>query len=260
MFCKIFKKKNIQKETITGFENQADLSKEFDTALEHKISLSKELVVTELNHKNISNQKSRIVFALDHSLSLSWAYDDGTIQNITERLFPIAMQMDDNEEMDFKLFDDGYVGLEKVTMQNLDNYVDNIVKKRGGYYGGTSYAPIINAITDEYGTKNQSNVPTFVIFITDGDNGDREKAEKAIIKASYHNIFWKFIGIGDSNFSFLKNLDDMSGRMIDNADFIRIENLNKTKDRELYRKLFNEYDVWLSNWKNISYILKGGVT
>lgn len=217
-----------------------------DENLVNKVNLCKEKVKVELRKQNVTMTKARVVFALDHSGSFSWAYENGTIQKITERLFPIAMEMDDDGEMDFMLFDSRYKNLEAVTMNNLGNYVKDVILKKGGYYGGTSYAPVMNAITEKYGKKKKSDIPTFVIFITDGDNDDKNEAEKAMINASNHNIFWKFVGAGNAGFSFLEKLDDMAGRTVDNADFITVDDLNKISDEELYNRLFNEYSDWLT--------------
>ncbi|MBQ7783530.1 MAG: VWA domain-containing protein, partial [Oscillospiraceae bacterium] len=58
------------------------------------------------------------------------------------------------------------------------------------------------------------------------------------------NIFWKFVGIGDEKFEFLERLDTMSGRFIDNANFIKIDNLNFIKDSSLYEMLLTEFSDW----------------
>ena len=57
-------------------------------------------------------------------------------------------------------------------------------------------------------------------------------------------IFWKFIGIGNERFTFLEELDDMSGRVIDNADFVKIENISNISDDELYKLLMQEFSEW----------------
>lgn len=213
--------------------------------IEYKVNLAKKKIKVELRKQNISMTKARVVFVLDHSYSFKWAYKDGTIQNITERLFPISLEMDDDGKMDFMIFDDDYKNLEAVSMKNIYGYVKNIVKKIGSY-GGTVYSPVMNAIVEKYGKKYKSDIPTFVIFITDGDNGDKGDTKKSIIEASKYNIFWKFIGVGNSNFKFLKKLDDISGRVVDNADFITIADLNSISDDTLYNRLFNEYNDWLT--------------
>lgn len=93
------------------------------------------------------------------------------------------------------------------------------------------------------------NLPNYVIFITDGDNSDRSKAEYMITKISNHPIFFQFIGVGNSSFSFLEKLDEMDGRYIDNANFFSVFDINSMSDDDLYDKLFAEFPSWLRDSK-----------
>lgn len=214
--------------------------------LKHKISLRKEMVLDEVKRKNISAKMARVVFVLDHSGSMRTMYNNGTVQNVLERIFPIAMCFDDNSELEFYWFDDSYRELPVVTGYNLSGYVKEAILSKKEHFGGTAYAPIIQHIVARYGKQDKANIPTFVIFITDGANSDRAASKKAIIEASHYNIFWKFIGIGKPQFDFLEKLDTFEGRYIDNANFININNLDQIDDRQLYSMLLDEYNEWLS--------------
>lgn len=44
---------------------------------------------------------------------------------------------------------------------------------------------------------------------------------------------------------FLKKLDDMGGRSIDNVDFFRLPKPNHISDEDLYAKIFDEYPEWV---------------
>ena len=90
------------------------------------------------------------------------------------------------------------------------------------------------------------NIPTFVVFITDGANSDKADAKKALINASNYNIFWKFVGIGKAKFDFLEKLDNLKGRLIDNANFVNFNNIGVISDNELYAQLLTEYNDWLA--------------
>lgn len=212
--------------------------------LRKKISLAKDMIVTETKKQGVDVTQARVVFVLDHSRSMSKLYNDGTVQNTLERIFPLAMHFDDNGEMEFYLFDTLFKELDPVTEGNLENYTTEIIMQKKGKYGATCYAPIISEITTRYGMNDKSNDPTFVVFITDGNNSDKTAAKEALIKASHYNIFWKFVGIGDEKFEFLERLDTMSGRFIDNANFIKIDNLNFIKDSSLYEMLLTEFSDW----------------
>jgi hypothetical protein len=45
--------------------------------------------------------------------------------------------------------------------------------------------------------------------------------------------------------AFLEDLDDMPGRVIDNANFFRAIDFEKMSDEELYSKMMDEYPDYL---------------
>jgi len=226
--------------------SRLDLNKNLLKEIEER----KSIVVEEKKKRNISMDTAKVVFVLDHSRSMSTLYTNGTVQRTLERIFPLAMQFDDNSEMEFYLFDTLFKELDTITTENIEDYTSEVIMKKRGVYGATNYAPIIEEITERYSKKEKSKIPTFVIFITDGNNADKRAAKEALVKASFFNIFWKFIGIGDEKFEFLEKLDNMSGRFIDNANFIAIKDLNLIKDNKLYSMLFEEFDEWLKLCKD----------
>ena len=59
-------------------------------------------------------------------------------------------------------------------------------------------------------------------------------------------IFIQFVGIGKESFSFLERLDELSGRFLDNAGFMHVNDIATVKDNELYDRLLNEFPDWLS--------------
>ena len=48
----------------------------------------------------LSNIISRVALVLDFSGSMELLYENGTVQSVIERIMPIAMQIDDNQELD----------------------------------------------------------------------------------------------------------------------------------------------------------------
>lgn len=147
--------------------------------------------------------------------------------------------------------------------------------------GGTNYSPIINKIVSDctgwvptgaapeekkgffgslFGKKEEPKSlienlpkplenPVYVIFITDGENGDKSAAEQAIINASRFGIFFQFVGIGSERFEFLQKLDDLGGRVIDNANFFKINDVSSKSDEDLYKLLLTEFPGWIPQAK-----------
>lgn len=66
-----------------------------------------------------------------------------------------------------------------------------------------------------------------------------------MIESSKLGIFWQFVGLGQSYYGVLEELDDLPGRFIDNADFFALDDIDTVSDSELYDRLFNEYPQWL---------------
>ncbi|MBK8183958.1 MAG: VWA domain-containing protein [Candidatus Competibacteraceae bacterium] len=82
-------------------------------------------------------------------------------------------------------------------------------------------------------------------FIADGANADRGATAAVIRALSSEPVFLQFVGIGKEDFPFLRKLDELPGRLIDNAGFMSINDLDGIKDAELYNRLLNEFPRWL---------------
>ncbi len=227
-----------------------------------KLDLRKEKVLDLQKKLNLTTQKASVVLCLDYSGSMSNLYSNGSVQELVERILPLGLAFDDNGEVEFYLFENGYNKISpNITAANVAGYIDNQVLRKGYDMGGTEYAPVIQAVTKDFaniaatggflgmGGKREykkMDLPTFVIFITDGENADHSAAEAAIIEASKAGIFFQFIGIGSASFNFLKKLDTMSGRNIDNANFFSVPDLAAKSDDELYGLLLNEFPSFVS--------------
>lgn len=220
-----------------------------------KINIRKDIILNLTKEKGIQNQKAQVFLCMDISGSMTNMYRSGHVQDVIERIVPIALQFDDNGELDLYMFSDTCKKHKNnVTLKNLEGFVKNEILTNYSF-GGTEYAPPINMIREEVSGKSmfgfgkagvkKLKYPIYVIFITDGENTDRTYSEQAIREASKHGIFFQFVGIGNSSFSFLEKLDNLSGRFIDNANFFQVSDLNRTSDNDLYSKLLNEFPSWL---------------
>lgn len=56
----------------------------------------KEVNVLCLEKPELKGLTSRVAVVLDYSGSMNQLYKDGTVQAVLERLFPLALQFDDN--------------------------------------------------------------------------------------------------------------------------------------------------------------------
>lgn len=214
-----------------------------------KINLAKDEVhAIRLSKKPLIDQTVYGALVLDYSGSMRSLYENGTVQAVIEKSLPIAMEFDDDGEMEVWIFNGGFYRLPNINLKNVYDYVNREIISFYGY-GGTNYAPVMKDILKSYTKKTSAGLfkkaspkfPEYVIFITDGDNFDKHETDKIIVEASKYPIFWQFIGIGNDDFNYLRKLDDMKNRYVDNADFFVVKDINDIT----YDKLFDEFPEWL---------------
>lgn len=212
-----------------------------ETSLVQKVNLAKEEVHKVcLNKKPLIDLKAKVALVLDYSGSMDWLYNNGTVQRVVEKMLPLAMNFDDDGSMETWLFSDSCRRLKDANLNNLDGYIKRETK--GKSMGGTNYSPVMEDIIKFY--KNEK-LPVYVIFITDGDNMDKANTTATITEAAKKPIFWQFVGLGDSKFSYLESLDNLEGRYVDNADFFSVKDANDIT----YKDLLKEFPTWLSDQK-----------
>ncbi len=234
------------------------LSKDKVNLEKHVVNLSK--CVVDLKKKSgvdLGNVHAKVVVALDYSGSMTTLYRNGTVQRTINRLIPLGLTFDDNGSIDVFLFQSDYRKMDDLDLSNYENYVSKVIQKSGYTMGGTAYAPVLSAIIEGdsgsrfLGLKNKTNAivddgdPTFILFITDGENMDREASDRIIRKSSSMNVFIQFIGIGYDSFNYLRKLDDMPGRKRDNTGFSKMADLDNVNDAELYTDVLEQFSAWI---------------
>ena len=100
--------------------NMLNLSK---AESDNLLNLRKNTLQLCLEKTNLLNTKARVAVALDFSGSMSRLYKDGSVQAVIERLLPIAVQFDDNGEMELWLFDNGYKRMPNISLNNYYGYI-----------------------------------------------------------------------------------------------------------------------------------------
>ncbi|HHB2481405.1 TPA: VWA domain-containing protein [Bacillus cereus] len=217
---------------------------------------------TVMLEKKIFGEKAQVAVADDISISMDTLYDNGTMQELNDRLLSIGMNLDIDKSIDVFAFGRGSHAIGSVTEGNHRGFIDNVLLQKVSLEGSTYYAGVMDKIVKKYGqpvqkqglfsrlmgsksTTEKPTVPTLVFFVTDGDNFDKAEAEKIIRESSNQAIFWQFIGVGRAEFKFLKKLDDMSGRFLDNANFFHVNDLRKISDEEFMDRVLNEFPQWI---------------
>ena len=195
---------------------------------------------------DMTKHVARVALAMDYSGSMSSLFNNGSVQDVITRLLPISLRFDDNGELESWLFSNGQERLDPVTIKNYKNYVKKVMMRSDMSMGGTNYAPVLEDIVTYYKDVEPSEIPAFIIFITDGENWDTTETDRIVRELSNYNMFVQFIGIGDENFRYLKSLDDMKGRKHDNTGFTSVKDMNRMTDEELYTEILRQYKDWLN--------------
>ena len=222
----------------------------------HKVSLEKKLserapqlvslakpITEQLERHNIQDVVARVALVMDISGSMINRYTNGTVQEIVNHVLPLAVQFDDDGELDFWYYGSRPKRMESVNLGNYNNAVPKDWRKLMEKLGYGNNEPLVmDQVIHEY---KKSKLPAYVIFVTDGGVGSADKIKKLLTTASKLPIFWQFVGVGGSGYGILEELDSMGGRYVDNANFFALDDFMTVPDNELYGRLLNEFPGWL---------------
>lgn len=248
-----------------------------------KLSLEKSAQKLRLSLQKagiISPPQVDLAFDLDVSGSFDDEHKDGTTNDLLTRFVPWGMAFDPDQKLDVFTFSDGsehahYVG--DVTPNTYEDYVRrNIINKVPGYNSGTDYSYVIEKNLEHFGWKPTSGIAqekkgffgrilggsnpapasmpvekkrSIVIFVTDGDNSDKQRTEQVLAEseAREDGVYFLFLGVSNNNkkFPFIEHLGERFG----NVGFVAINDVAKfvqQSDDDLNRVLLgDELLEWL---------------
>lgn len=214
-----------------------------------KIDLLKRKVGISLEKKNIAHEKARVAVVFDASGSMTHLYKKGTVQSAFERMLAVSAQMDDDGILDVWFFATKMMRAPSVNEHQYENYVQKTypgpsMKSKLGF--GNNEPVVMEDIIKKYTQEEPDDrTPTYIIFFSDGGIYETKKISKLLIKHADKPIFWQFVGLGNANYGVLEQLDDLRGRIVDNADFFALDDLDSVSDEDLYDRLLNEFPGWL---------------
>lgn len=245
---------------------RVDLDKRVAQEAPQLVSLVKSAGVS-LAKVGLAQHRAKVCLVLDISGSMGSLYRSGQVQKFSERILALGCKFDDDGEIDVFLFGKNVHQGDAMGLSNWSSYVKQIID-RHPLEGDTRYGLAIEAVRRYYfpdaggGERKvplKADLPVYVMFVTDGSTSDKPLTERQLRWASREPIFWQFMGIGkgkkskskalasfaDSDFPFLEKLDELDGRLIDNANFFSVSSPDEHSDAELYDLLMTEYPGWL---------------
>ena len=233
--------KDESNQNLSSSNQKILLEKKMEKAPE-LISLVKPLVF-ELKKKNLETTVAKVGRVLDISGSMVPRFKNGTVQSIVNKTLPLAVQFDDDGELDFWFYGTTARQMNSVNLKNYTKAVPDDWKHLMMELGGRNNEPVVmRMVVDEY---KDTKIPAYVLFITDGGVNNKKEIRNIITEASHLPIFWQFVGVGGKNYGVLENLDTMTGRYVDNAGFFALDDFMKVSNEELYARLLEEFPAWL---------------
>ena len=243
-----------------------DLDKQIEQKAPKLVSLVKSAGVS-LAKAGLAQHRAKVCLVLDISGSMSGLYKSGLVQSFAERILAMACKFDDDGELDVFLFGKHVHHCQPMGLTNWDGYIARAIKQHP-LEGDTRYGAAIKAVREHYfpdsaggerTAPHKAGLPVYVMFVTDGTTSDKPVTERQLRWASCEPIFWQFMGIGkgkkskskllanfaDSDFPFLEKLDELDGRLIDNANYFSVSAPDEHSDTQLYDLLMAEYPAWL---------------
>jgi stress response protein SCP2 len=230
------------------------------------VSLVKQAGVS-LEKAGLSSHRARVCLCLDISGSMGALYRQGLVQAFADRILALACQFDDDGEIDVFLFGKKVHQPEAMGLHNWDGYIGRVLQQHP-LEGDTRYGSAMEAIRRFYfpdaaggarRSPHRAAQPVYVMFVTDGSTTDKAVTGQQLRWSSMEPVFWQFMGIGkgrkskskllaaffDSDFPFLESLDQLPGRLIDNASYFSVSAPDEHSDAALYDLLMAEYPGWL---------------
>jgi len=243
----VVQKDSTVQQTRVELKKKLSLEKAEKTGNASIIDLTKKSLV-QLEKKNLLGVTARVALVLDASGSMDWQYRRGDVQKVVNRLMPLAIHFDDNGSFECWAFAAKTIQLDDVTLTNVNDFINTTQQGWKNWSVGARYneeIPAIEAVIN-YFRKFDDQIPTYVLFISDGGVGSRRQMKKILSQAATLPIFWQFVGIGGRDYGALEKLDEMSGRIVDNCNFFNLDRIDSVSDEHLYELLLQEFPDWLN--------------
>jgi hypothetical protein len=223
-------------------------------SLEKKLSSAPQLidlakkVTLSLEKHHLNDTVARVGLVLDASGSMMSQYRTGKVQEVIERLLPLAVHFDDDSELDVWAFSRKVLELPAATLSNYTDFIDTANRgwRNWDMMSINNEPEVIKAVINHY---KKTSLPVFIIFVSDGGVSQNKIIKELLIDAAHLPIFWQFVGIGGRNYGVLEQLDTMAGRVVDNCGFFALDNLYSISEQELYDRLLSEFPLWLKEAK-----------
>lgn len=226
-----------------------------DLSKDKKLGVSFKKAETVVKDLGLISERPAVYLVIDRSGSMKRYFKDGTVQAFAERVLALSAHFDDDGVIPMVFFDDTARPAADIAVTGYSGIIDKLHKK-AGWMGTTNYVAAMQAIVTLHSQKYPPGTPAFVVFQTDGGPDSKTATTEYLRQVAGLPFFWAFTGFGDekdippgegARFDYLRGLDTMTGRIVDNAGFFAAGgDPNAVPDEVLYANLMGEFPQWLA--------------
>ncbi|ELK3537306.1 TPA: VWA domain-containing protein [Pseudomonas aeruginosa] len=222
------------------------LEKKVAAAAPQLISLAKKAQVS-LEKAKLTHVRARVALVLDASGSMNSQYSKGRVQEVVNRLLPLAVHFDDDGSIDCWAFAAKPQKLSEITLSNYQDFIntDNYGWRDWNVGSRINDEPRVMEQVINYYLNDGDRSPVYVLFISDGGVHENRKITKLMTEAAKLPLYWQFVGLGGHGYGILEKLDDMKGRVVDNCGFFALDDLHQVSEEQLYDQLMEEFPSWI---------------
>jgi len=168
-------------------------------------------------------------------------YSKGYMNGVATAVLAMGLNLDDNGNVPAWRWSSDVKELPAITAENLDGYVERYMPARS-IDGGTYMSRAMEAMMRGFDPKSKD--PGFAMIFTDGEASDKDRVETLLRQYSSKPVFWQFVGLevpgASTDFGLLEELDNLSGRVVDNANFFRV-NVHTVTYEDMWNRLIAEF-------------------
>ncbi|MBL1079225.1 VWA domain-containing protein [Nocardia sp. 2] len=215
-----------------------------------RLDMRKREVAKVLLTKGAETVRARVILVIDKTGSMQKLYANRVVHRVVQRMIPVAIQLDDDGVLEPYLYAKSFLRLPDIRVEQAEQWTGTYLHLTGTH-DGFDYNAIGNSniempiMQEIISTLRPASGPTLVLFFTDGGFSEKQKIARLMSQAAELPAFWQFIGLGRAKFGVLRNLDELEGRLVDNAGFFAVDDIDELSDAELYERLLGEFPSWL---------------
>ncbi|MFE7802158.1 VWA domain-containing protein [Nocardia sp. NPDC057440] len=215
-----------------------------------QLDMRKREVAKVLITKNAFGVRARVVLVIDKTGSMVRQYRQQVVHRVVQRMIPVATQLDADGTLEAYLYALSFAKLPDITVEHSEQWAQTFLHL-SGTHAGIDYNAMggrndeLPIMRDIISSLRSGDPPTLVLFFTDGGFAKKREIAALMREASRLPAFWQFVGLGKANYGLLRSLDEMSDRLVDNAGFFALDDIDTVDDAQLYGRLLSEFPDWL---------------